>query len=69
MLKVAITAGELLLAGAAFGQYQGNVTPQVVTGGNMGPYQNNNAAVSFMELMGVKAAKDLAIDFRVSKEK
>lgn len=54
---------------AAFGQYQGNVTPQVVTGGNMGPYQNNNAAVSFMELMGVKAAKDLAIDFRVSKEK
>lgn len=43
---------------SAFGKFQGSLVPQVQTGGNG---QNGNA-LNFMELMGVKAAKDLALD-------
>lgn len=43
----------------AFGRFQGAVVPSVVTGGGG---SSGNAAVNFMELMGVKAAKDLAVD-------
>lgn len=43
----------------AFSKYTGNVVPQVQTGGNQG-----NGAVNFMELMGIKAAKDLSVDLK-----
>lgn len=43
----------------AFSKYSGNVVPQVQTGGAQG-----NGAVNFMELMGIKAAKDLSIDLK-----
>ena len=45
----------------AFKGYQGNVTPQVVTGGNAGSV---NGATQFMEIMGVKAARDLNLDLK-----
>ena len=41
--------------------YQGNITPQVVTGGNAGAV---NGATQFMEIMGVKAARDLNLDLK-----
>ena len=43
----------------AFGEYQGNITPQWVSGA--GGVQGN-AAVNFMEIMGAKAARDLNLD-------
>lgn len=51
---------------AAFGQYQGNVVPQIQSG-PVGPQQNG--AMNFMELMGAKAARDLAVDMSVNKNK
>ncbi len=45
----------------AFKGYQGNVTPQVVTGGNAGSV---NGATQFMEIMGIKAARDLNLDLK-----
>ncbi len=44
----------------AFSKYTGNVVPQVQTGGT----PNGNGAVNFMELMGIKAAKDLSVDMK-----
>jgi hypothetical protein len=44
----------------AFAKYQGQLVPSVVTGGN-GAGTN---ALNFMELMGIKAAKDLALDMK-----
>jgi hypothetical protein len=44
----------------ALGKYQGNISPQIVTGSG-GP---TNAATSFMETMGMKAARDLALDLK-----
>lgn len=41
----------------AFGKFQGNLVPQIQTGG--GSQQNG---LNFMELMGMKAAKDLSLD-------
>lgn len=41
----------------AFGKFQGSLVPQIQTGSG----QASNA-LNFMELMGVKAAKDLALD-------
>lgn len=43
----------------ALKEYKGSIVPQVVTGatGTQG-----NAALNFMELIGIKAAKDLAVD-------
>jgi len=46
----------------AFGKYQGAVVPQISTNGNSG-----NAAVNFMEIMGIKAAKDLNLDLNNNK--
>ena len=43
----------------AFGKYQGNVVPQIQSGGG-----NGNGALNFMELMGAKAAKDLTLDLK-----
>lgn len=44
----------------AFSKFPGNLVPQVVTGGN----GSSGNALNFMELMGVKAAKDLALDLK-----
>ena len=44
---------------AAFANYKGNVTPLYQTGSSAG---NSNAAAQFMEIMGMKAAKDLNLD-------
>jgi len=45
---------------AAFGAYTGNVSPQFISGN---AFTGGNAATNFMEIMGAKAAKDLALDF------
>lgn len=45
---------------AAFSNYKGAVVPSVVTGAT--GQQNGNAALSFMEIMGVNAARQLAVD-------
>lgn len=50
----------------AFGKYQGNIAPQIQTGG-WSPNGGGNAAVNFMDIMGAKAAKDLAIDMANQK--
>ena len=49
----------------AFSKYQGNVTPQTVFGA--GSSGGSNAAQDFMQLMSVKAAKDLQLDMSISK--
>lgn len=41
----------------AFSKHQHSVVPQFMTGGNV-----QNGALNFMEIMGAKAAKDLALD-------
>lgn len=43
----------------AFSKYQGNVVPQIQSGGS-----NGNGALNFMEIMGAKAAKDLSLDLK-----
>lgn len=45
----------------AFKDYSGNVTPQIVTGNAGG---NINGATNFMDLMGMKAARDLSLDLK-----
>lgn len=47
---------------AALKDYKGNITPQIVSGGGTAGQQN--AAVNFMELIGIKAAKDLGVDIQ-----
>jgi hypothetical protein len=44
---------------SALGQYQGNITPTIVSGGGNAA---NNSALNLMELLQMKAAKDLALD-------
>jgi regulator of protease activity HflC (stomatin/prohibitin superfamily) len=44
----------------AFSKYTGNVVPQVQTGGSA----TSNGALNFMDVMGAKAARDLAIDIK-----
>lgn len=44
----------------AFSKYQGSIVPQIQTGGA----SSQNGAINFMELMGIKAAKDLALDMK-----
>lgn len=44
----------------ALGQYQGNISPSVVSGAGI----TGNGATNFMELMGIKAAKDLSLDLK-----
>lgn len=48
----------------ALGKYTGNITPLYVSGGTGG---SGNGALQFMELMGMKAAKDLGLDMSVKK--
>ena len=47
----------------AVGAYQGNWVPNYVSGGNSG---NNNGALMMMEMIGIKAAKDLGIDMNIT---
>lgn len=49
---------------AAFEKHQGQLVPSVVMGGNGG---NTNAATNFMDMLGVKFAKDLALDMSPKK--
>lgn len=44
----------------AFSKYQGNVVPYYQSGGG----SNGNGALSFMEIMGAKAARDLTLDLK-----
>jgi hypothetical protein len=44
---------------AAFGKFQGNIMPQIQSGNNPGGPSN---ALSFMEVMSAKAARELALD-------
>lgn len=43
----------------AFSSYGGNVVPTIQTGGS-----TNNGAMNFMELIGMKAARDLSLDLK-----
>ena len=45
----------------ALSKYQGNIAPMYQGGGGQYPGQNN-AAMMFMEAMGMKAMKDLQVD-------
>jgi len=47
----------------AFSKYQGAVVPTIQSGSGQG----TNGAVNFMEIMGAKAARDLALDLRHGK--
>jgi hypothetical protein len=46
----------------AFSKYQGAVVPTIQSGGATG----GNGAVNFMEILGAKAARDLALDLKAS---
>lgn len=46
----------------AFGEYQGAIVPQMQMGGN--GTGNENSAVRFMEIMGMKAARDLNLELK-----
>lgn len=48
----------------AFGKFTGQLVPNVQTGGAVGP---NSNALNYMELLGVKAAKDLSLDLKTNK--
>lgn len=48
----------------AFSKFQGKVVPDIVSGPGAAGVGSSNAAVNFMELMGMKAAKDLAVDLQ-----
>ena len=50
----------------ALGEYQGNWVPTVVTGGN-GSTTSSNGAMNMIEMLSVKAAKDLALDMSVAR--
>lgn len=49
----------------AFSKYQGDLVPQIQTGGGAG--SNSNAGLDFMQLMSMKAAKDLGLEMNVPK--
>lgn len=51
---------------SAIKDYKGNITPQIVTGASGGGGQNN-AAIQLMELIGLKAARDLGLDMQAKK--
>ena len=53
---------------AAFGVFQGQLVPTVQTGG-MGPGNTNSNALMWMEMMGIKAARDLGLDLTPSGKK
>ncbi len=45
----------------ALSKYQGNIVPQIQTGAGA----SNNGAFDFMQIMGIKAARDLTLDLKV----
>lgn len=47
----------------AFGKFQGNLVPQIQTGGGVG-----SNGLNYMEIMGAKAAKDLSLDMDFKKQ-
>lgn len=49
----------------AFSNYKGNLVPQIQTGGGSG----GNGGLDFMEIMTMKAARDLNLDMKVPKSK
>jgi regulator of protease activity HflC (stomatin/prohibitin superfamily) len=50
----------------AFSSYKGNLVPQVVQGGNgSGTVSAGDSAQNLLSLMGVKAARDLALDLSI----
>jgi hypothetical protein len=49
----------------AFSKYQGSIVPQIQTG--VSSTSGTNGATQFMEMMGMKAAKDLSLDMKVPK--
>jgi len=50
----------------AFSNYKGNIVPQIQTGGSG---NGQNGGLNFMELMTMKAAKDLSLDLKVEQPK
>jgi hypothetical protein len=51
----------------AFGQYRGSIVPSIVMGsGGSSGNQNATTGLDFIQLMGLKAAKDLALDLGVN---
>lgn len=49
----------------AFANYTGNIVPQI----SSGETGSNNGAVQFMQMMGMKAAKDLSLEISIPKQK
>lgn len=49
----------------AFANYKGNLVPQISTGGGG---NSANGGLDFMEIMTMKAAKDLSLDMKVNKQ-
>lgn len=49
----------------AFSKYKGDLVPQIQTGG--AGTQGGNAGLDFMQLMSIKAAKDLSVDMNVKQ--
>lgn len=49
----------------AFSKYQGSIVPQIQSGGATGG--SGNGATNFMEIMGMKAARDLGLDMTMPK--
>jgi len=47
----------------AFGAYTGNITPTYMMGGSYGP-NSHNGAQNFMDLMSIKAMKDLNLELK-----
>jgi regulator of protease activity HflC (stomatin/prohibitin superfamily) len=45
----------------AFAKFQGSIVPQIVTGNGAGA---GNGATQFMDMMGMKAARDLSLDLK-----
>ena len=53
----------------AFGKYQGDLVPQFQTTGNNGNGRNSaNAGIDFMQIMSMKAAKDLSLEMGMKKK-
>jgi hypothetical protein len=49
----------------AFSKYQGSIVPQIQSGGATSG--SGNGATNFMEIMGMKAARDLGLDMTMPK--
>lgn len=60
--KLAVYKETQQMWAAAFQQYQGALVPQIVSGGSSSV---GNGGINFMEMLGAKAAKDLALELGV----